>query len=156
MISKAGEIIISNEFANTTDSAFDIFAAGLKNKNGSLTFAVGKHKRFSVYRFYQPWDSYIGIAINQNELFAYKYLFVKIVLMLLAAVLLGTVLFSSLIQRLLITPVISISKYANQIGKGMTIDIHKDGVTIETLKKGVTIMISLSAINLVGRGISTP
>ena len=118
VISKAREIIISNEFANSTDSAFNIFATGLKGKSGSLTFAVGKHKRFSVYRFYQPWDSYIGIAIDQNELFAYKYLFVKIVLMLLAAVLLGTILFSSFIQRLLITPVINISKYANQIGKG--------------------------------------
>ena len=44
VISKAEEIILSNEFTNTNDSTFDIFTAGLKDKSGSLTFAVGNQK----------------------------------------------------------------------------------------------------------------
>ena len=118
VISKAGKIIISNEFTNTNNSDFKDFITGLNDGSGQLTFSIGKHKRFSVFRFYQPWDSYIGLAIDQEELFIYKTLFVRIVLMLLAAVLLGTLLFSSLIQRLLITPLIRLSLYANQISKG--------------------------------------
>jgi PAS domain S-box-containing protein len=126
VISNAGDIILSSDFNQNNDSDFDTFIKGLKDRSGTLTFSIGKHKRYSVFRFYQPWDSYIGIAIDQNELFAYKYLFVKIVLMLLAAVLLGTILFSSFIQRLIISPLIRLSQFANQVSKG-NYDMKLDG-----------------------------
>ncbi len=93
VISKTGEIILSSHYSSSADRGFADFFAQLRNQDsGSLTFTVDGHDQFSVFRFYPPWNSYIGIAIDQHELFAYKDLFIRIVLMLLAAVLLGTFL----------------------------------------------------------------
>ncbi len=126
VINRAGDIILSSDFNQNNESDFDTFVTRLKDTDKTLTFSVGEQKRYSVYKFYQPWDSYIGIAINQNELFAYKYLFIKIVLLLLAAVLLGTFLFSNFIQRLIISPLIRLSQFANQVSKG-NYDMKLDG-----------------------------
>ena len=118
VISTAGDIVLANDFTQKDINDFETFLSGLKDQSGSMTFSVGDHKRFTVFRFYRPWDSYLGISIDQHELFAYKDLYVRIVLMLLAAIILGTFLFTNLIQRLIIAPLIRLSQFSNQVGKG--------------------------------------
>lgn len=121
VINTAGDIILSTDFNQTNKNDYTAFLAGLrrlKDNSGIMSFSAGEHKRFSVFRFYPPWDSYLGISIDQDELFASRNLFVKIVLILLAAVIMGSFLFSRVIQRLLITPLISLSEFANQVSKG--------------------------------------
>ncbi len=113
-----GDIILSSDFNGKHTKDFDTFFTGLQAGQRPLIFSAGKNSRFSVFHHYQPWDSYIGIAIDQDELFAYKNLFIKVVLMLLTAVMLGTILFSGFIQRLIITPLIELSLYANHVSRG--------------------------------------
>ncbi|GAB4334271.1 MAG: hypothetical protein Kow0089_03380 [Desulfobulbaceae bacterium] len=118
VISKNGEIILSQDFSSTNDTDFQTFFPQLNSETKVLSYHVKGRERFSVFRFYRPWDSYVGISMDMEELFAYRDLFVKIVFLLLSAVFLGTFLFSSFIQRYLITPLIRLSRYANEVAKG--------------------------------------
>ncbi|MHB8790099.1 MAG: PAS domain S-box protein [Desulfobulbaceae bacterium] len=118
VIGKDQKIILSQDFLTRADKGYPDFFAGLAADQGTLNFTADERSRFAVSQYYAPWDSYVGLAVDRRELFALKNLFVNIALMLLIAVLLSTVLFSGLIQRLMITPLIRLTDYANQISKG--------------------------------------
>ncbi|RJX19081.1 MAG: PAS domain S-box protein [Desulfobulbus sp.] len=118
VIGKDQKIILSQDFLTRADNGYPAFFKDLAEEQGTLNYAADGRDRFAVYQYYAPWDSYVGLAVDRSELFALKNLFVNIALMLLVAVLLSTILFSGLIQRLIISPLIRLTTYANQISKG--------------------------------------
>jgi PAS domain S-box-containing protein len=126
VIGKDQRITLSRDFLTRADKGFPEFFTGLSLDNGIFQYTADNRDMLAVYQFYQPWESYVGLTVDRRELFALKYLFVNIALMLLMAVLLSTVLFSGLIQRLIITPLIRLTTYANQISKG-TYDAELEG-----------------------------
>jgi len=91
-----------------------------------MQYRSGTINKLAVFRYYQPWASYIGISIQRNELFALEKRFVRISLLLLTAFLLSLVLFTGVTQRVIITPLIRLSHFANRIRKG-NYDASLDG-----------------------------
>ncbi|MHB8809217.1 MAG: PAS domain S-box protein [Desulfobulbaceae bacterium] len=119
VIGKDQTIILSQDFLTRADNGYNVFFSGLAADQGTIDFTTADgRRRFAVYQYYPPWESYVGLVVDTRELFALKNLYVNIALMLLVAVLLSTVLFSGLIQRLIITPLLTLTTYANQISKG--------------------------------------
>ena len=118
VVGKDQSIILSQDFLTRADIGYSDFFSGLAGTEGIINYSADGRNRFAAYRYYAPWDSYVGLAVDSRELFALKNLFVSIALILLVAVLLSTVLFSSLIQRLIINPLLRLTGYANQISKG--------------------------------------
>lgn len=110
-------IELSADFKTNASKDFEAFFTKLAGRQSVFPFSVAGKTKFCFAKFYPPWDSFIGITIDKQELFLPHDVFIKIVLMLLAAVLLGAILFSSFIQRLILNPIIRLSEYANQVSK---------------------------------------
>ncbi len=111
-------IDLSADFKNNYGTDFDAFFRSLSQQGSVFQFTVAGTKKFCINKFYPPWNGFIGVTIDEKELFLPRNVFIKIVLLLLLAVVLGAILFSGLIQRLILTPIINISTYANQVSKG--------------------------------------
>jgi len=118
VVGRNQDLIQSPDFNTRADNGFAEFFSLLQSGEGKMKYVADRIDRFAVYQFYPPWDSYIGLAINQGELFALKNLFINITGMLLVAVLLATFLFSRLIRYLMINPLLNLTNYANQVSRG--------------------------------------
>jgi len=108
-------ILLSGDFSDHHDAGFDDFFALLQGKKAVIQYRAGPVRKFAVFTYYQPWQSFIGISINRRELFALTGFFFRISLLLLAAYLLSTILLAGLIQRKIISPIIHLSHFANQV-----------------------------------------
>jgi PAS domain S-box-containing protein len=118
VIGRDGSILLSREFKTPEDSGFAAFYAQFYPGQGVMQYTSGTTLKLAVFQYYKPWDSFIGLTIEQGELYALKNLFIKVALMLLAAVLLSTILFTSIVQRLIITPLVRLTSFATQVSKG--------------------------------------
>ena len=144
VVNKKGDILLSSDFDTNARKDFTTFFKNLTGSKGTFRYATGGTKNLCVYNYYEPWQIYIGIVISEEELFLHKKLFVNIVLMLLAGVILGAFLFSSFIQRLIISPLIRLSQFANQVSKG-NYDEQLEGkyiLELGTLKVDIQQMVS--------------
>lgn len=111
-------ILISKDFKNQDDKNFAAFYNLLQREKEILQYRSGTDNKLAVFRYFRPWESFIGISINRQELFALTNLFIGISLILLAAFLLSIILFAGVIQRVIITPLIRLTHFANQISSG--------------------------------------
>jgi PAS domain S-box-containing protein len=118
VIRRDGEILLSPDFEARDSGGFNIFHEQLHDRNGILRYSTDAGGKLAVYRYHEPWNSYVGISIEQKELFALSKFFVRISLLLLAAFLLSTLLLAGVVQRLIITPLIRLSHFANQVSSG--------------------------------------
>lgn len=99
VISKAKVIIVSTDFTNSSSLDFADFFYTISDSQGVIEYKVGDQLRIGVVQYYQPWDSYIGLAMDKDELFAPKNLFVKINLLVLLVVLVIAGLFALAIHH---------------------------------------------------------
>ncbi len=118
VIGRDGSILLSREFKTPEDSGFAAFYAQFHPGRGVMRYRSGTTEKLAIFQYYKPWDSFIGLTIEQGELYALKNLFVKVALMLLTAVLLSTILFTSIVQRLIITPLVRLTSFATRVSNG--------------------------------------
>lgn len=120
VIGQEREILLSNSFSMSSDPEFSIFFARLtkKNERQILSYTVLGQKMLAVSRFYLPWQSYIGLCISYDELFAAKNLFLRISLIVLTMALIIGILLMIGMQKLIISPIITLSRFAENISHG--------------------------------------
>mgnify|MGYP005838571329 CR=1 FL=1 len=118
VVSREGDLIISTDFSDTTSADYRRFIDKLQPDTDTIEYQVGGRQRIGVVRYYRPWQSYIGLAMDRRELFAPRDLFVKINVIVLAVVLAIAALFTLAIHLLLIRPIIRLSHFADQLSKG--------------------------------------
>ena len=79
---------------------------------------AGGEKRLAAVLFYPPWQSHIAFSVEQKELFAPRDTFLRINLLVLAAALLGGILFTLLLRRYLIQPLVRLADYSDRVREG--------------------------------------
>lgn len=145
VIGQEGDIILSKVFNNRDSLAFRAFLTALgTSKDGTVAYKATTEHHYAVFRYYQPWQSYVGLTILNDELFAPYLLFKKINTIVLIAGLLIAVFFAYIIQRLIIFPIIALTAYATSVSKGAP---HTDipghyFFELDLLKKDITSMVS--------------
>ncbi|ADH85120.1 ATP-binding protein [Desulfurivibrio alkaliphilus] len=115
VLTPTGDILLSQLLSDSTDPHFLNLLARLNSADPDeriVAYSNEIGQQLAAFEYYQPWDSYVGLSIDHDELFAPKYLFLKINLMVLGAVLLVAALFVYGLQRLLIKPIIQLNHYA--------------------------------------------
>lgn len=118
VVSREGDLIIPADLPDSTSADYRLFMDKLEPDIDTIEYKVEKRKRIGVVHYYQPWQSYIGLAMDRRELFAPRDLFVKINVIVLAVVLAIAALFTLAIHLLLIRPIIRLSHFADQLSNG--------------------------------------
>lgn len=67
VISRNRSIILSQDFHSTLESGFNAFFSAFKTKSGTMEYLADGRDRFAVYQFYPPWNSYIGLSIDDRN-----------------------------------------------------------------------------------------
>jgi len=118
VISSTEAITLSTDFLDSSSEDFNHFFATLKKSQTFLEYRANNKTRIGVATYYQPWDSYIGLAMDQDELFAPRNNFIQINLVVLAIVVIIAGLFALAIHHLLITPILRLTRFADQVSSG--------------------------------------
>jgi PAS domain S-box-containing protein len=118
VISKERGILLSTDFTDPSSADFSLFLRILTQAPGIIEYTVGAKERIGVVEYYQPWDSYIGLTMDRQELFAPRNLFIKINLLVLLGVLAIAALFSLAIHHFLITPILRLTRFADLVSRG--------------------------------------
>ncbi|MEW6291442.1 MAG: PAS domain S-box protein [Thermodesulfobacteriota bacterium] len=112
-------IYLSTDFTDSTAADFLPFFSDLSSHGeGIIDYEAGGTHRLAAYHFYQPWQSYIGLAISRDELFAAYNKFISISMVVLAAAVAIAFLFILGMQRLIITPIMLLTRFAEEITGG--------------------------------------
>ena len=112
------QIVLSSDFTEPTGTDFKTFFTSLTGVSPLIEYQVEGKERIGVAHYYKPWQSYIGLAMDRKELFAPRDLFLKINLLVLLVVVGIAGLFAIIIHHYLITPILRLTHYAEQVGRG--------------------------------------
>ncbi len=118
VIGRDRTIKLSSDFDTPANKGFADFYDQLSLEKGVIEYLPETSPKLAVFLFYEPWKSYVGITIQQEELHTLKSVFIRISLLVLAAVLLLTLLLTSIIQRIIISPLVRLAYFASRISKG--------------------------------------
>ncbi|MFZ5776331.1 MAG: PAS domain S-box protein [Thermodesulfobacteriota bacterium] len=119
VIRRDGTILLSMAFASASDPAFPFFFNALtSHQKGLFHYDSSRGARMAAVRYYQPWDSYVGLGIDHRELFAPRTLFFSVYLLILLVVIGIAVLFTVGLQRYLIAPIIRLTDFATRVRHG--------------------------------------
>ena len=119
VIRRDGTVLLSAVFKTPKDPGVGPFLAELANhKQGLFHYQISRGKRMAAVRYYAPWDSHVGLAVDRDELFAPRTLFISIHLLILVVVVGIAILFTMALQRFIITPIIRLTDFATRIRQG--------------------------------------
>ena len=138
------QIILSSDFTDPGTTDFKTFYTALSGASKLIEYQVDGKARIGVAHYYKPWQSYIGLAMDRRELFAPRDLFIKINLLVLLAVVAIAGLFSIIIHHFLITPILRLSRYAEQVSRG-DLDSEIPGhyiLELATMKRDIRHMVA--------------
>lgn len=83
-----------------------------------IQYQQNDKKRWGVMVFYEPWQYYIGITIDENELFDQTIIFQNILLFMMAVSLLIAIWAVIVSKHIFITPLTQLTQYAEDIANG--------------------------------------
>ncbi len=119
VVNRDRTILLSEYFQNSSDPEFSAFFTQLASDGRhTLSYTVSDRNMLAVSRYYTPWQSYIGLCISYDELFAAKNLFLRISLLVLALALIIALAFMIAMQKFIISPIIKLSRFAEKISQG--------------------------------------
>ncbi|MFZ5758479.1 MAG: PAS domain S-box protein [Thermodesulfobacteriota bacterium] len=144
VISKEGAILLSSSFTDSETPEFATFFSKLQAGSENISYRANGQDMLAVARFFEPWQSHIGLSISHDELFAAKNLFLRISLIVLAAALLIAVGLMLTMQQFLIRPIIALSRFAEDVTRG---DLHswsgrKAFLELATLQQDIATMVA--------------
>ena len=97
---------------------FRTLFASLTAGRSPVDFQVNGLRQQGVAVYFKPWNSYVGLAMDRDELYGGRQLFVRIHLGLLAVVLIVALLFAHWLHHNLIVPIIQLTRYASRVRDG--------------------------------------
>ncbi len=144
VVSTDATLILSADFQGADSPDFPPFFANLQGDFSTFKYKVAGKARIGVATYYPPWDSYIGLSLDKNELLAPKNRFIRITLLVLAIVVIIASLFGLAIHYLLILPILRLTHFADQVTNaqhGNEIPGHFI-LELATLKKDIMHMVA--------------
>jgi PAS domain S-box-containing protein len=139
-------ILLSTDFTGSSDPAFAPFFTRLTaaGGNGIIEYTVrdGRSK-LAACRYYPPWQCYIGLSIDRDELFGAHNKFIKINIQVLAGAIVLAFLCILAMQRLIITPILRLTRFAEKVTQGDYQPVVQGPFILElkALKNDVTTMV---------------
>ncbi|MBU1640136.1 MAG: PAS domain S-box protein, partial [Proteobacteria bacterium] len=118
VVTKERSILLATDFSDPGSTDFSSFFRILTLAPDIIEYTIGATERIGVVEYYQPWESYIGLTMDRQELFAPRNLFIKINLLVLLGVLAIAALFSLAIHHFLITPILRLTRFADLVSRG--------------------------------------
>ncbi len=144
VISSTADITLSTDFLDSSNEDFSHFFSTLNKKQSFLEYRVDRQTRIGVATYYQPWDSYIGLAMDRDELFAPRNNFIRINLVVLVIVVIVAIIFALAIHHFVITPILLLTRFAGLVSRG-DLDAEIPGrfvLELSTMKKDIMDMVS--------------
>ncbi|MBI5556032.1 MAG: PAS domain S-box protein [Deltaproteobacteria bacterium] len=144
VISHERAILLSREFTQAGESGFSPFFADLtKAGEGIVDYQANGGRRLAAFRFYQPWQSYIGLTISRDELFAAQDKFLQVSICVLAVAVFIAFLFMLGMQHMIIAPVLTLTRFAGKVIQGdfQPADQGRFVLELATLKEDITKMV---------------
>lgn len=118
VLKKNGNIIISSDFDDQNAQNFATFFSQIKQNQDMVKYLAKTKNRIGVTTYYPAWDAYIGISMDRHELFAPRNLFIQINIIVLLMLLFIASLCALAIHHFIISPILRLTHYAEQISKG--------------------------------------
>jgi|GEM_PF-744443 len=144
VINRAGKRLVGHGLPPESSPEFTrLFSAISDKKQGILTFQGPDGQRRTVFRYYPPWESFVGISMSQAELFAQRDLFLAIILSVLGVAVGCALLFTLILNRRIIAPIANLTDYATRVAKG-DLDAQPEGeyqLELAELKEDISRMV---------------
>ncbi len=118
VVGKDKQILLGADFFDENSPEFNDFYEQLTGDKVQITYGVNGHKRFAAASYYGPWQSYIGISMDREELFAPRNFFVRFNLLVLAGVIAVAILLVGALSFYLVTPLIKLTRFADKVSQG--------------------------------------
>ena len=137
-------ILLSPDFSSSGGEDFmPFFTSVTAVRDGIVEYTVKGSHKLAACRYYPPWQSYIGLTINRDELFAAHNKFVLINIYVLAIAIVLAFLCVLGMQRLIIIPILRLTRFAERVTHGDYQSAVQGPFILEldTLKKDVTTMV---------------
>lgn len=144
VIHRNRDILLSSDFKDRSSTDFLLFFKRIRSGGSPVLYRVGGVNKRAVVRYYQPWNCYVGLSMDEKELFAPRNLFVRFNLGVLALVLTVAILFTWWLQNYLVTPLINLARFASRVKQG-DYPIRPKGtytLELETLKNDLLEMVA--------------
>lgn len=112
-------VIVGDDFqeSNNSPEFIGFFEQIMAGKVVVIYEAQGK-EMYAAARYYGPWQSYVGISMTRDELFAPRDLFVRLNQVILAIVLVIAIVFVVALNLYIITPILRLTRFANKVSRG--------------------------------------
>lgn len=110
---------VSNEFVELNSPHFDLFFQRLRSAPAdSFIFPTDDKNAIAFFKYYQPWQAYVGICIAEEEFFSQRNLFLKVSLMVLLGCISIFGIGIGIFNRFFISPMAALTFYAKNIASG--------------------------------------
>ncbi len=144
VISRNGATIFSKELSAHDASSLNSLLTQFKDTQKMIEYHNATTRRIAVTQYFPYWNAYIGLAMDKKELFAPRDLFIIISLTVLIFMLFFASLCTLPIHHFIITPILRLANYADQLSEG-NLQAHLSGTFIlelATVKKNITGMVN--------------
>ena len=111
-------ILLSSDFKNSSSDDFSSFFTWLQDGISPMTYQVNGVTKRAVVQYYQPWESFVGLSMEAEELFAPRNLFVRINLGVLGLVLTVAAIFIWWLQHNIVSSLINLTRFASRVRGG--------------------------------------
>ncbi|MCF6186770.1 MAG: hypothetical protein L3J49_04745 [Desulfobulbaceae bacterium] len=64
------DILLTSDFKDTSSVDFSLFFTRLQSGESPVVYQVGGVQRRAVVKYYTPWERFVGLSIDEDELFA--------------------------------------------------------------------------------------
>lgn len=141
---KGEKLLLTDDFTGKNDRYFNLFRAKIEQTQTMLEYQTGTNERIGVSRYYPPWNAYIGLSMDRQELFDPHTLFIQISMLILLLLLFIASLCALPIHHFIIAPILRLTRYAEQVSNG-NLEAEIPGTFIlelATVKKDIMRMVS--------------
>jgi PAS domain S-box-containing protein len=140
VVENQGKILLATDFSTHNVPSL----AEFRQESGMIEYQTATRNRIGVVQYYSPWNAYIGLSMDRGELFAPRSLFIRISLVVLFCVLFFASLCAVAIYHLIVSPVLRITHFAEQVNRG---NLHATIpgtfiLELATVKKDITGMVA--------------
>ncbi len=118
VIENTGKLILSGDFSDEQQQGYINFYKHLNMKKEGVCEYLAGEKKFAFFKYYKNWNAFIGISINQEELFSPKYQFIWVNFVVLVVIFIISFVIMIFFNSLIISPLVKLSKYAGEIAAG--------------------------------------
>ncbi len=118
VVQREGRVLLAGGIPEQGTAEFPRFFAKLRTGISPIEYRLGGRTMRAVFRYYQPWQSFVGLSMDKEELFFHHGIFARINLAILLVGLAIAAGFTWLLQRYIILPLIGLARFVAEVERG--------------------------------------